>query len=189
MSDWNDLREMVEKCDKCELCRERNKVVFGAGDPDADVLFVGEGPGRDEDLQGKPFVGAAGKILDEMLDGIGLNREEVFIGNIVKCRPPNNRDPKPEEIEACKGYLMAQIAFIKPKVICTLGRHSMTTLIRPGMKISEQHGRALKERGMLFLPIYHPAAVLHNRSQDFKDRLAGDFAKLKEILDSGYFES
>ena len=154
MSDWEDLKEMVRTCDRCELGQGRTNAVFGAGDPDADVMFIGEGPGKEEDRLGLPFVGAAGKLLDRLLNGIGLHRDQVFIGNIIKCRPPNNRDPRPEEVEACKDYLFAQISFIQPKVICTLGRHSLHTLVRPDIRISKEHGRPISWKGVLYLPMY-----------------------------------
>lgn len=163
MSVWEELREQVLGCQKCVLCRERTQAVFGEGAVDTQIMFVGEGPGQEEDRQGRPFVGAAGKLLGEMLGEIGLTREQVFIANIIKCRPPNNRDPRPEEVEACKDYLFAQIGYINPKVICTLGRHSLHTLVRPDISISKEHGKPVRWKGKLYLPMYHPAAVLYRR--------------------------
>ncbi len=185
MSVWDELREQVLKCSKCVLCRERTQVVFGEGAPDAQVMFVGEGPGQEEDRQGRPFVGAAGKLLGEMLGEIGLTREQVFIANIIKCRPPNNRDPKPEEVEACKDYLFAQIAYINPKVICTLGRHSLHTLVRPDISISKEHGKPVRWKGKLYLPMYHPAAVLYRRQ--LMEHLRYDFEQLKLVIERGFY--
>jgi uracil-DNA glycosylase len=185
MNEWEQLRSMILACGKCELHKGRTQAVFGEGNPGADIMFVGEGPGQEEDRLGRPFVGAAGKLLDKMLDEIGIRREEVFIGNIIKCRPPDNRDPRPEEIEACQGYLFAQIAYINPKVICTLGRHSLHTLIRPDISISREHGKPLRWKGMLYLPMYHPAAALYRRQ--LMDNLRYDFEQLKTIVERGFY--
>ena len=185
MSVWDDLKEKVLACKGCVLCRERTQAVFGEGDTDAPIMFVGEGPGQEEDRLGRPFVGAAGKLLDEMLVGIGLNRTQVFIANIIKCRPPNNRDPKPEEIDTCKEYLFAQIAYINPKVICTLGRHSLHTLVRPDISISKEHGNPIRSKGLLYLPMYHPAAVLYRRQ--LLDYLRYDFEQLKLVAERGFY--
>ncbi|HPN95031.1 MAG: Uracil DNA glycosylase superfamily protein [bacterium ADurb.Bin236] len=185
MGAWEDLKGMVSVCDKCELSRTRTNTVFGEGNPDAEIMFVGEAPGKDEDAKGRPFVGAAGKLLDKMIEGIGLARADVFIGNIIKCRPPENRDPRPEEIEACKDFLFAQISFISPKVICTLGRHSLHTLVQPDLPISRVHGKPMKWKGILCLPMYHPAAALYRRSQ--LDDLKFDFDQLKALMDNGFY--
>jgi uracil-DNA glycosylase len=182
---WDDLKEKVLSCNKCELCRERTQAVFGEGDANAAIMFVGEGPGQEEDRQGRPFVGAAGKLLSEMLAEIGLDRSKVFIANIIKCRPPGNRDPKPEEIEACKEYLFAQIAYINPKVICTLGRHSLHTLVRPDISISKEHGKPIRHEGLLYLPMYHPAAVLYRRQ--LLENLRYDFEQLKLVADRSFY--
>jgi DNA polymerase len=153
----------VVVCTQCILSKSRVKAVPGEGPANADIMFIGEGPGFHEDQQGRPFVGAAGKFLSELLESIGLKREQVFITNIVKCRPPSNRDPLPEEIAACKPYLDRQIALIKPKVIVTLGRFSMARVF-PNEKISVIHGRPKKIEGIVYVPMYHPAAALHQRS-------------------------
>ena len=185
MSAWEDLKKMALECRRCELAKGRTNVVFGEGDPRAEVLFVGEGPGRDEDLTGRPFVGAAGKLLTKLLEEIVvLRRSDVYIANIVKCRPPDNRDPKPEEIEACREYLLAQIAQIRPKMICTLGRHSLHTLVDPNISISREHGKPRNWNGLTVLPMYHPAAALYKRQ--LLELLEGDFRKLKELKDRGY---
>ena len=171
----------IAACMKCRLCEQRTKTVPGAGNPKAEILFIGEGPGRDEDLQGEPFVGAAGKFLNEMLSSIGLKREDIFIVNVVKCRPPGNRDPEPDEVETCWPYLEQQIEIIQPKLIATLGRHSMNRFL-PGLKISQAHGQPKRRKdGRVFLPLYHPAAALYSPSQ--KAVHLADFAKIPKILE------
>src|SRR5688500_7935043 len=157
------LREIASEvvvCPLCELARTRTKAVPGEGDPDTKVMLIGEGPGWHEDQQGKPFVGAAGKFLNELLAIAGLDREHVFITNVVKCRPPGNRDPLPDEIAACAPYLERQIAAIDPDIIVTLGRFSMARWF-PGERISRIHGQPKREGGRLIVPMYHPAAALH----------------------------
>lgn len=181
----SEVREQALKCVRCEeLARTRKSVVFGEGDPQAKIMFVGEAPGRDEDIAGRPFVGAAGKLLTQLLQEIvGVPREAVYIGNILKCRPPNNRDPKPEEIENCHEYIGAQIALIRPKVICLLGRHSLETLVSPTMRISKVHGTPLRWKGMLYMPIYHPAAALYKGA--LLEELKSDFRNLKKLVEEG----
>ncbi len=166
-------------CTKCELQHSRKNAVPGDGSPTAEIMFIGEGPGFHENEQGLPFVGAAGKFLDELLAGLGMKRSQVFITNVVKCRPPGNRDPKPEELEACDGYLERQIQAINPKVIVTLGRYSMQKFL-PNGKISQNHGQAVRIKGRLVVPFYHPAAALHQPS--LKPIVEADFAKLPELI-------
>jgi DNA polymerase len=174
------VAQTVSVCQKCDLHYSRKKAVPGEGRPDAEIMFIGEGPGFYENEQGRPFVGAAGKFLDELLESIGLKRADVFITNIVKCRPPNNRDPRPEEIEACAGdYLEQQIQGINPKVIVTLGRFSMARFL-PDVKISNVHGRPMWIKGRLIVPMFHPAAALHQPS--LKPALMADFANLPEFI-------
>ncbi len=176
------LREVaveVSTCSKCNLCKGRTKAVPGEGNPDARILFIGEGPGFHEDKQGRPFVGPAGQFLDELLASINLRRADVFITNVVKCRPPNNRDPLPEEIEACNDYLDRQIAAINPKVIVTLGRYSMAKFFG-NEKISSIHGRARKKDGYICIAMYHPAAGLHQAS--LKDVIRNDFKKIPVVV-------
>lgn len=174
------VAEAVSKCTRCELHYSRKNAVPGEGRSDAEIMFIGEGPGFYENEQGRPFVGPAGKLLDELLENIGLKRPDVFITNIVKCRPPNNRDPRPEEIDACTGdYLEKQIQAINPKVIVTLGRYSMG-LFLPDAKISTVHGRPLSVKGRLIVPMYHPAAALHQPS--LKPALLEDFSNLPELI-------
>ena len=179
MSDLGKLAAEVSACTKCILHKSRVKAVPGEGPEHAEVMFVGEGPGFHENQQGRPFVGAAGQFLEELLASIGLKREQVFITNVVKCRPPGNRDPLPEEIEACKQYLDRQIALIKPKVIVTLGRFSMARAF-PNEKISAIHGKPKKIDGIVYVPMFHPAAALHQPS--LKRTVEEDFKKLPHIL-------
>ena len=145
MPDWNSLERACRECTACQLCQRRTNVVFGVGNRNADILFVGEGPGEQEDLQGEPFVGAAGKLLDDMLSIIDLDRKQCYIANIVKCRPPGNRDPLEEEQDACVGYLWDQIALIRPKIIVCLGRIAATRLIRPDFRITREHGTWIEQ--------------------------------------------
>jgi len=176
-----EVGEEIRRCRRCELSRARTRAVPGEGRADAQIMFVGEGPGGEEDAQGRPFVGAAGRLLTNLLRTIGVDRREVFITNVVKCRPPGNRDPLPEEIEACNEYLLTQIALIKPKIICTLGRFAGQTLIAKGLGISREHGKARRISGILYVPLYHPAAALHQ--QGLIDALEADFRGLRAILD------
>ena len=182
MSSEEILKEVaaeVSICEKCDLWKGRTKAVPGEGNPHAKVMFIGEGPGFHEDKQGRPFVGPAGQFLDELLASINLKRADVFITNVVKCRPPENRDPKPEEIEACNDYLDRQIAAIQPLVIVTLGRHSMAKFFGTE-KISAIHGRARKIDGRICFAMYHPAAGLHQAS--LKDTIRADFKKLPQVM-------
>jgi uracil-DNA glycosylase family 4 len=163
-----------------ELAKTATQLVFGAGNPDADIVFIGEAPGKNEDIKGVPFVGAAGKFLDEMLGLIKLNREDIYITNIVKYRPPNNRDPEPEEKAAFLPYLQQQLAIIKPKIIITLGRHSMECFL-PGLKISQCHGQAKRKDGNVYLPLFHPAAALYNGGM--RQTLIDDFMAIPALLE------
>jgi DNA polymerase len=158
------IREVIGDCTRCKLSRlGRTQIVFGVGNPSAQLMFVGEGPGADEDRQGEPFVGKAGQLLTRIIEsGMGLKRSDVYIGNVVKCRPPNNRDPEPDEVEACEPFLAAQIDSIRPKVIVTLGRHASLTLLRTTTPISRLRGRWTEYRGIPVMPTYHPAYLLRN---------------------------
>ncbi|MCF7856835.1 uracil-DNA glycosylase [Candidatus Gracilibacteria bacterium] len=176
----SEIAKKIELCRNCKLCEQRTKTVPGSGSPDAEVFFIGEGPGKSEDLQGLPFVGAAGKFLDQMLESINWSRENIFIGNVVKCRPPGNRDPEPDEVEKCWDFLQRQIEIIAPKLIVTLGRHSMNRFL-PGLKISTAHGQPKRRKdGQVFLPLYHPAAALYSPSS--REIHLRDFAKIPVIL-------
>ena len=175
MMDWDNLEQACLNCTRCGLCDTRNNVVFGVGPRDADVMFVGEGPGEQEDLQGEPFVGPAGHLLDDMLSIIDLNRENSYIANIVKCRPPRNRDPLETEQEACIGYLRNQVALIKPKIIVCLGRIAAKRLIDPEFRITRQHGIWTEKNGVWMSAIYHPSALLRDvskRPETFEDLLS-----------------
>ena len=163
-----------------ELAAQATNLVMGDGNLDADIVFIGEAPGKNEDLQGIPFVGASGKFLNQMLASAGLQRKDVYITNIVKYRPPSNRDPLPDEIEVFKPYLQQQIDIIKPKVIITLGRHAMNVFL-PGAKISQMHGQPQTIDGQVYLPLYHPAAALYNGSM--RVTLKEDFARIPDILE------
>lgn len=173
------IASQVSGCQKCPLHHSRKKAVPGAGPANAEVMFIGEGPGFHENEQGLPFVGAAGKFLDELLAGIGMQRAEVFITNVVKCRPPSNRDPELAELQACDDYLERQIQAINPKVIVTLGRYSMAKFV-PNVKISQVHGQARWVNGRLVVPMFHPAAALHQGS--LKPVVERDFARLPELI-------
>jgi uracil-DNA glycosylase len=162
-----------------EPCESATNMVPGEGNPHADILFIGEAPGKNEDLQGRPFVGAAGKLLDELIASIGLKRDDVFIANVLKGRPPGNRDPKPEEIDHSWPWLRDQIAAIQPKLIVLLGRHAMDWFL-PDLKISANHGRAKRFRGQVYLPVYHPAAALYTGS--LKNTLFDDFKQIPKLL-------
>ncbi len=182
MSSVDILKEVaaeVSVCTKCDLCKGRTKAVPGEGNPQASILFIGEGPGFNEDRQGRPFVGPAGQFLEELLASINLKRSDVFITNVVKCRPPNNRDPEPDEIAACNDYLDRQIAAINPGVIVTLGRHSMAKFFG-SEKVSVIHGHARKIDGRVCIAMYHPAAGLHQAS--LKDTIRADFKKIPLII-------
>jgi DNA polymerase len=173
------VAQEVAVCTKCVLHYSRKNAVPGEGPANARIMFIGEGPGFHENEQGRPFVGAAGKFLEELLSKIGMKRTEVFIANVVKCRPPANRDPLPEELDACSDYLERQIQAINPKVIVTLGRYSLARYL-PNAKISDVHGQAMRVRGRLIVPMYHPAAALHQGS--LKPVVERDFALLPELI-------
>jgi len=175
----NEINQQVSVCEKCELHFSRKTAVPGEGPAEAQILFIGEGPGFFENEQGRPFVGQAGKLLDSLLVEIGLERSKVYITNVVKCRPPGNRDPLPEELTACNDYLERQIAALQPRVIVTLGRYSMAKFL-PTAKISEVHGQSRWVKGRLIAPMYHPAAALHQPS--LKPALVKDFQKLPEYI-------
>jgi len=169
----------VSVCERCMLHHSRKLAAPGEGPVDSDIMFIGEGPGFHENQQGRPFVGAAGKYLEELLAAIGLKREDVFITNVVKCRPPNNRDPLPDELAACSDFLERQIQVINPKVIVTLGRYSMARFL-PNAKISDVHGQSFRIKGRVVVPMFHPAAALHQPS--LKPSIERDFNHLPELM-------
>jgi len=176
----DQIAAQTKSCTKCGLQHSRKNAVPGSGPASAEIMFIGEGPGFHENEQGLPFVGAAGRFLDELLESAGIHREQVFITNVVKCRPPGNRDPQIEELEACDGYLERQIQAINPKVIVTLGRFSMHKFL-PNAKISEAHGQAVRVKGRLVVPFYHPAAALHQPS--LRSTVQADFDRLPEWIE------
>lgn len=184
MLDWEALESACMKCTRCGLCETRKHVVFGTGIRNADIMFVGEGPGEQEDLQAEPFVGPAGKLLDDMLSIIDLDRKtNCYIGNIVKCRPPRNRDPLETEQDACIGFLRNQVALIQPKVIVCLGRIAAMRLIRPDYRITKEHGQWVEKNGVWMTAIYHPSALLRDESkrpETFED-LMSLRQKLREV--------
>ena len=180
----DELRRQAEACEKCQLAATRTRVVFGEGDPHSDLMFVGEAPGYHEDQQGRPFVGQAGKLLDQLLSTIGLTREQVYIANVLKSRPPNNRDPQPEEIEACKPFLLRQVELIAPRVVVTLGNFSTKLLSGSPAGITRVHGAAQRAsiggRDLYLFPIFHPAAALYTPSM--LETLKQDFLRLPDVL-------
>ena len=177
---WNDLQSRCESCQGCPLGKTRKNLVFGVGNSEADLMFVGEAPGQAEDEQGIPFVGAAGKLLDRYLYAVDIPRESVYIANILKCRPPQNRDPLPEEEDACIGYLREQVRLIQPKIIVCLGRISAMRLIRPDYRITREHGQFIRKGGVLMTAVYHPAALLRDASK--KEDMLADMERIKEQL-------
>jgi len=179
VSELEALAAEIARCTRCLLHRGRTKAVPGEGPEDAEIMFVGEAPGFHEDQQGRPFVGAAGRFLEELLDSIGLTREDVFIANVIKCRPPGNRDPLPEEIEACKPFLDRQIELIRPQLVVTLGRFSMARVF-PKARISRIHGQPRKISGVVYYPMYHPAAALHQPS--LRRAVEEDMLRIPELI-------
>jgi len=180
---WQSLYDEIYACEKCALCRYIHNKVPGQGDINARLMFIGEGPGADEDMQGLAFVGAAGQLLTKMIAAMGMTREEVYICNIVKCRPPQNRVPEPQEAAACLSYLRQQVALVKPEVIVLLGATAARTLIREDFRITRERGQWIKKKGVWFMPTYHPAALLRDESKkrDAWNDLKRVMAKLKEL--------
>jgi uracil-DNA glycosylase family 4 len=177
-----ELSTSLHNCQRCKLAKlGRSQVVFGVGNPHATVMFVGEAPGFYEDQQGEPFVGAAGKLLNDLLQSAGLSRSDIYIANVIKCRPPNNRDPEPDEVETCKPFLMQQIAMIHPKLVCTLGNWATQTLLERKVGITKVRGQAFYLKDFVLFPLLHPAAALHQGSM--LEPLREDFKKLREFLD------
>lgn len=178
---WNELEARCQSCQKCALGATRTNLVFGTGSRHADLMFVGEAPGQAEDEQGIPFVGAAGKLLNRYLYAVGIPRESVYIANILKCRPPHNRDPLPVEEDACIGYLREQVKLIQPKIIVCLGRISAMRLIRPDFRITKEHGQFIRKGSYLMTAVYHPAALLRDASK--KEDMLLDMEHIKDQLD------
>lgn len=191
MSTMKDIENRCSGCTGCRLCEKRHNVVFGVGNPHARVMFIGEGPGEQEDIQGEPFVGKAGQLLDKMLYAVDLDRRKnIYITNIVKCRPPMNRDPQDDEQESCIGYLREQTRVIRPKIIVTLGRIAGMKLIKHDLRITREHGSIIEKKGVCMMPMLHPAALLRNPSQ--MEGAFNDFLilreKIKELCPEVYTE-
>lgn len=177
-----ELSDSLRNCQRCPLAKlGRTQVVFGVGNPHASVMFVGEAPGFYEDQKGEPFVGAAGQLLNELLQSVGLSRADIYIANVIKCRPPNNRDPEPQEVDTCKPFLLQQIATIKPKLVCSLGNWATQTLLERKVGITRVRGQAFYLKEFVLFPLLHPAAALHQGTM--LQPLREDFQKLKEFLD------
>lgn len=177
---WPTLTEEIEHCQKCRLCAGRTHPVPGEGSPHARLMFIGEGPGRDEDLSGRPFVGRAGQLLDKMITAIGLSREEVYIANVVKCRPPQNRAPEADETAACMPYLRAQVGLIRPQVIVLLGSSALGAILGPEHRITRERGAWIERKGVWFMPTFHPAALLRDESK--KRPVWEDLKKVRDKL-------
>lgn len=177
---WPTLTEEITRCQKCRLCAGRTYPVPGEGNPHAQLMFIGEGPGRDEDQTGRPFVGRAGQLLDKMIGAIGLSREEVFIANVVKCRPPQNRAPEADEVAACMPYLRAQVGLIRPQVIVLLGSSALGAILGPDHRITRERGAWIERKGVWFMPTFHPAALLRDESK--KRPVWEDLKKVRDKL-------
>ena len=178
---WEELKTQCESCEKCELCKTRTNVVFGQGNQNAKIMFIGEAPGESEDLSGIPFVGRAGKLFDKYLEAVDIPRESVYIANMLKCRPPKNRDPLPAEEDLCIGYLRDQVLAIRPKVIVCLGRISAMRIIKPDFKITAEHGKWFDKNGYSVCAVYHPAALLRDPRK--KDEMLADMIEIKKRMD------
>ena len=178
---WEELYDECASCEACELHKTRTNCVFGVGNKDADILFVGEAPGEKEDLSGTPFVGRAGQLLDKFLFAVDIPRESVYIANILKCRPPKNRDPRPDEEDACMGYLREQVRLIKPKMIVCLGRISAQRLISPDYRITKEHGTWVQKGSFIMTAVYHPALLLRDPRK--KEEMLEDMKAIKAKLD------
>ena len=177
-NNWEELEEVVKQCRKCRLCETRKNVVFGVGNREADIMLIGEGPGADEDAQGEPFVGKAGKLMNMAFDMLGVKRKEVYIANIVKCRPPNNRNPQDDEAENCLDYLRNQVILVKPKIIVLLGSVALKNVLGKEYGITASRGKWIEKKGILYMPTWHPAALLRDETKKI------DFIKdLKLVMD------
>ena len=162
---WEELEKSIENCGKCKLCKNRKNIVFGVGNKSADIMFIGEGPGADEDAQGEPFVGKAGKLMDMAFTALGIKREDVYIANIVKCRPPSNRNPEPDEEQACLNYLRNQVILVKPQIIVLLGNVALKNILCSEYGITASRGKWIEKRGILYMPTWHPAALLRDETK------------------------
>ena len=184
-SNWEDLEKSIINCKKCKLCTNRNNIVFGQGNKNADIMFIGEGPGADEDMQGLPFVGKAGKLMNMAFEGLGINRSEVYIANIVKCRPPSNRVPEQDEAMACLNYLRNQVILVKPKIIVLLGSTALKNILGQEYSITASRGKWVEKKGILYMPTWHPAALLRDENKKIEfwrdlKLVTESYAKLQE---------
>lgn len=175
-----ELENSIKGCNKCKLCGGRNNIVFGVGNENANIMFIGEGPGADEDMQGIPFVGKAGQLMNKAFEGVGINRDEVYIANIVKCRPPQNRNPEKDEVEACIQYLRTQVMTVKPKIIVLLGSVALKNILGEDFSITKVRGNWIEKKGIWYMPTFHPAALL--RDENKKIDFWKDLKKIKEKL-------
>lgn len=178
---WEELNEAIKDCKKCKLCSNRTNIVLGVGNKNASVMFIGEGPGADEDAQGIPFVGKAGKLMDQALQGLGINREELYIANIVKCRPPGNRNPESDEAKECIDYLRSQVMLVKPKIIVLLGSVALKNILGEEYGITTSRGKWIEKRDILYMPTWHPAALLRDESK--KIDFWNDLKDVKEKME------
>jgi len=180
---WEELNERVKDCNKCKLCTGRKNIVFGTGNKNADIMFIGEGPGADEDIQGEPFVGKAGQLMNKAFEALDIKREEVYIANIVKCRPPQNRNPEPDEANACMDYLRNQVLLVKPKIIVLLGSVALKNILGEEYGITNSRGKWIEKKGIWYIPTFHPAALLRDDSKkiDFWKDLKLIKEKLQEL--------
>ena len=165
LNSFEELEEQIKDCKKCKLCNNRTNIVLGVGDKNAKVMFIGEGPGADEDMQGEPFVGKAGKLMNQALKGIGIKREEVYICNVVKCRPPMNRNPEADEVKACINYLREQVMLVKPKIIVLLGSVALKAILGDECSITKARGKWVEQKGIKYMPTFHPAALLRDETK------------------------
>lgn len=178
---FEDLENGIKNCSKCKLCNNRTNIVFGTGNKSADLMFIGEGPGADEDIQGIPFVGKAGKLMNQAFHGIGIERDDVYIANIVKCRPPMNRNPEQDEITACLNYLRNQVMLVKPKIIVLLGNVALKTILGKEYSITASRGKWIEKKGIRYMPTFHPAALLRDETK--KISFWKDLKEVKRALD------
>lgn len=180
-NNWEELEDSIVNCKKCKLCTNRTKIVFGQGNKEADIMFIGEGPGADEDSQGIPFVGKAGKLMNRAFEGLGINRDNVYIANVVKCRPPANRVPEDDEAASCLDYLRNQVILIKPKIIVLLGSTALRNILGKNMGITSSRGSIVEKKGILYMPTWHPAALLRDENKKIEFWL--DLKEVKRIAE------
>ena len=184
MKNWEELEDSIKDCSKCKLCTDRTNIVFGVGNKQADIMMIGEGPGADEDKQGIPFVGRAGQLMNKAFEGIGINRDEIYIANIVKCRPPKNRVPEQDEAEACLDYLRNQVILVNPKIIVLLGSTALKNVLGKEYGITASRGKWIEKKGILYMPTWHPVALLRdeNKKIEFWKDLKLVIEKYKQIV-------